>query len=179
MKVSIIGSAKSSGYSSEAEQMAIALGEKLAEKRHTILYGPELEMPSLSYLAAKSAKKHGGMTIAIAIGKARTPFYDPMAAGFVIYTDAAGGAGREVVLINSSDGVLSIGGGSGTLTELAIAYMNAIPIVSMANSGGWSDKLIGHYLDDRKKYKILGATCAEEAVMMLESTYQKDKPSEK
>lgn len=179
MKVSIIGSAQTSGYSKEAESMAQELGSELALRGHIVLYGPELSVPSLSYLTAKSAKTHGGTTVAVAIGKARTPFYDPGAASLAIYTDAAGGAGREVVLINSADGIISIGGGSGTLTELSIAYMNAIPIVAMQGSGGWSDKLIGEYLDNRKKYKIVGATSAKEAIETLESRYQKDKPPEK
>lgn len=179
MKISIIGSAQTSGYNTEAEGMAQELGQELAKRRHIVLYGPELSVPSLSYLTAKSAKKHGGTTIAVAIGKARTPFYDPEAASFTIYTDAAGGAGREVVLVNSADGIISIGGGSGTLTELSIAYMNAVPIVAMQGSGGWSDKLIGQYLDDRKKYTIVGASNAKQAVDTLESLYQKDKPPEK
>ncbi len=130
-------------------------------------------MPSLSYFAARAAKERNGTTMAVAIGRARTPFFDQSAASFIVYSEGSGGALREVVFINSADAVISIGGGSGTLTEISIAYMNYIPIVSMRNSGGWSDKLIGTYLDERKKFKIAGATTALEAVTIAEELFYK------
>ena len=171
MKISIVGSAKSSGYSETAEKFAVELGRELAKRGHVLLYGPEIKMPSLSYMAAKEAKKNGGITVAIAIGRARTPFFDQDAATITIYTDGSGGAGREVILANSADGVISIGGGSGTLTEMSIAYMNNIPVVALKGSGGWSDKMIGQYFDSRKKYLVYGAENAVDALQYLEQLY--------
>jgi len=45
------------------------------------------------------------------------------------YPDYAGGGGREVALANSCDGVIVIGGGVGTLIEIAVSYTNLVPIV--------------------------------------------------
>ena len=50
------------------------------------------------------------------------------------------------------------------MTEITIAYQANIPIVAINNSGGWSDKLSGQYLDERKRIKIEGVDTAEKAV---------------
>ena len=171
MKIAIIGSASDHGYKEEEESTAQALGRELAERGHVVLYGPELTMPSLSYNVAKSAIEAGGTTIGISIGSARTSIYDPSAATYIIYTDASGGAGREVVLMNSADAAISIGGGAGTLTEMSIAYMNYIPVVALKESGGWSSKLAGHFVDAREKYKVGSATNCTEAVNLAEQMY--------
>lgn len=172
MKITVIGSANDHGYSDTAKSLAASLGKEIARRKHTLLYGPELQMPSLPYLVARSCKDAGGLTVGIAIGSARTKFHDPSAASIVIYTEGAGGAGREVILANSADGVIAIGGGAGTLTELSIAYMNYIPVVVMKGSGGWSDKLAGTYLDDRKKFIITGASDSIEALNLIEKMHQ-------
>ncbi len=180
MKVAIIGSAIDSGYSEQAREMADAIGRECADRGHVVLYGPEPAVPSLSYFAAKAAKERGGLTVAIANGGARTKFYDPSAAGVVIYTEGAFGATREVIFVNSADAVISIGGGSGTLTEMGIAYMNFIPIVAMKGSGGWSDQMIGKALDERKKFIIPGAASAAEALDLAEKMHGQfqDKPTQ-
>lgn len=157
-----------SGYSDQARHLAEGIGRELASRKHVLLYGPERNCPSLPYFAAAAAKKADGFTLAVAIGSARTPFYDSSAASLTVYTDASGGAGREVVLVNSADAVIAIGGGSGTLTEMSIAYMNFLPIVAVNGSGGWSENLIGRYLDERKKFKIAGASSPKETLDLAE-----------
>ena len=179
MQIAVIGSAGDHGFSEAAEKFARELGREIAARGHALFYGPELKMASLSQIAARSARDSGGRTIGVAIGCARTGFYDRQAAEHVIYTDCSGGAGREVVLANSADVVIAIGGGSGTLTELSIAYMNCIPVVAFRGSGGWSDKLIGEFLDQRQKFRIAGADSALEAVSLAEKMHAalQDRPS--
>src|SRR5690606_10868306 len=74
------------------------------------------------------------------------------------------GGGRELVLVLACDAVISISGGSGTLTELAIAYQANIPMIALEGFGGWSDTLADTYFDSRKRRKVLKAQTAEEAV---------------
>ena len=50
----------------------------------------------------------------------------------------------------SADGVIVIGGGSGTLSEICAAYMYKKPIVALKNSGGTASKYSDRYLDHRK-----------------------------
>jgi hypothetical protein len=62
-----------------------------------------------------------------------------------------------------------IGGGAGTLNEIAVAYRNSVPIVLLAKTGGWCDRLTSSlidnlYLDERRKSVIFTRTNVEEAV---------------
>ena len=60
--------------------------------------------------------------------------------------------------------MIAVSGGSGTLTEIAIAYQANIPIVVLKNTGGWSEKLAGEFLDARERVRIEGASTAIDAV---------------
>lgn len=55
------------------------------------------------------------------------------------------------MLVSSCDAIVAIGGGSGTLNEITVAYQKKIPIFVMKGTGGWADKLADQYLDDRYK----------------------------
>ena len=68
------------------------------------------------------------------------------------------------MLVLGCDAVIAISGGSGTLTELVIAYQADIPMVGISGVGGWSEKLADTYIDGRERRKVLGATTPEEAV---------------
>lgn len=74
------------------------------------------------------------------------------------------GGGREFSLVLSCDVIIAISGGSGTLTEMAIAYQAGIPIITIPNFGGWSKELSDRYIDDRKRLKCVEATSPEEAL---------------
>jgi uncharacterized protein (TIGR00725 family) len=82
----------------------------------------------------------------------------------IVVTGIERGGGREFVLVNSCDAIIIISGGSGTLTETAIAYQMNIPIVALTGTGGWADKLAGEYIDARKRLKVEPASTPEEAV---------------
>ena len=62
------------------------------------------------------------------------------------------------------DAVIAISGGSGTLTELAIAYQADIPMVALKGYGGWADKLADEYIDSRERQLTMGASSPKEAV---------------
>jgi len=95
-------------------------------------------------------------------------------ADVVIATGLERGGGRELPLVLSCDGIIAISGGSGTLTEIAIAYQANIPVVVLKNSGGWSEKLTGLYLDKRKRMKIESAKTPKEAVKKIISLIKKN-----
>ena len=74
------------------------------------------------------------------------------------------GGGREFTLVLSCDVIIAISGGSGTLTEIAIAYQAGIPIIVVDKFGGWSSKLADKYLDDRRRIKCISVNTEEEAL---------------
>jgi hypothetical protein len=104
------------------------------------------------------------LTIGVTYGKGKDIWDKDGNTDVVIVTGLERGGGREFVLINSCDAVIAIAGGSGTLTELAIAYQSDIPMVALTGVGGWSEKLAGEFMDGRNRRRILGAATAKEAV---------------
>lgn len=60
--------------------------------------------------------------------------------------------------------IIAISGGSGTLTEMAIAYQAGIPIVTVPNFEGWAKKVSNTFIDDRKRLKCIEAITPKDAL---------------
>lgn len=169
IQIGVMGSAADLKYSSDLERLAEEIGGLIAKQGHITIYGAEKDYDSLSTAAARGAKRSGGITVGVTYGKGKD-IWDKNNTDIVICSGLERGGGREFVLVNSCDVIIIISGGSGTLTEAAIAYQLNIPIVALSNSGGWTEKLQDTYLDDRKRMKILPAKNAEEAVKLAIDT---------
>jgi hypothetical protein len=74
------------------------------------------------------------------------------------------GSMRNHLVIRSADLVIAISGGSGTLSEMAIAWQEGKPIAALATSGGWSEKLAGQTLDHRRTDSISVCNSVDELV---------------
>ncbi len=113
------------------------IGEVLAKNNVALFTGATT---GYSYEAAKGAFENGGLTIGISPAenfdeqtnyyKLPTDFYK-----LIIYT-GHGYKARDIVLIRSVDGLILIGGGVGTLCELATAIDNHKVIGILQGSGG-------------------------------------------
>ncbi|MBP0133757.1 MAG: TIGR00725 family protein, partial [Nitrosarchaeum sp.] len=77
------------------------------------------------------------------------------------------GFSRDFLNALSADGIIIIGGGAGTLSEICAAYMYKKPMVAIRNSGGAADKFIDGYVDHRKNVKIIGVDSPKDAVMKI------------
>lgn len=64
--------------------------------------------------------------------------------------------GRNVLVVAAGDVVLAIGGGAGTLSEIAIAWQLGRPIVALG-SRGWAGRLAGEAIDGRSAEPIFAA----------------------
>lgn len=73
---------------------------------------------------------------------------------------------RNVVLTALADVVVAIGGGAGTLSEIAMAWQHKKPIVALDLAEGWSTELAGRALDGRRADSVRRATSADEAVRL-------------
>mgnify|MGYP002525017194 FL=1 len=71
---------------------------------------------------------------------------------------------RDFLNALSADGVIVIGGGSGTLSEICAAYMYKKPIIALKNSGGTASKYANQFLDHRKNVQIIGVETVDEAI---------------
>jgi len=164
LQIGVMGSAADLQYAKDIENIAFQIGKIVAEKGHTLVYGAEKDYDSLSTAASRGAKSAGGLTVGVTYGKGMKIWDEEGNTDVVIVTGIERGGGREFVLVNSCDAVIAISGGSGTLTELAIAYQSNIPMIVVAGTGGWADKMADQYLDARNRRPCVAVKTAEEAV---------------
>lgn len=168
LQIGVIGSCSDLNYSEAAENSAEQLGRLIAESGNTLVFGAEKDIDSLPTIAARKANSTGGETLAITYDKGLSLFSNE-AATTVVATGLIRGGGRELSLMLSCDIVIALSGGSGTLNEICVAYQANIPVIVLTGFGGWSDKLAGTYLDDRKRYKFRAAKTAKQALRLAMS----------
>ncbi len=71
---------------------------------------------------------------------------------------------RNTILVAMADVVIAVGGGSGTLSEIALAWQHGKPIVALDLGEGWSARLAGERLDHRRDDLLHRVENAEDAV---------------
>jgi len=174
-QIGVMGSAADLKYTKEIEKIAEEIGSLIAKKGFITVYGAEKDYDSLSTAAARGAKKAGGLTVGVTYGKGKDIWDKENNTDVIICSGLERGGGREFVLVNSCDAIIALSGGSGTLTEIAIAYQLNIPFVVITGTGGWCEKLSGQYLDARKRLKTEPAKTAEEAVEKALKLIEKNK----
>lgn len=76
------------------------------------------------------------------------------------------GFARNVLVVTMADAVIAVGGGSGTLSEMAMAWQLGRVLVGLEVEG-WSAKLAGSAIDDKRPDAVLGAKTAKEAVELV------------
>jgi uncharacterized protein (TIGR00725 family) len=165
IQIGVMGSAADTEYSDEAAALAEEIGKNIAGAGAVTVYGAEKDYDSLSTAAARGAKDAGGTTVGVTYGRGKNIF-DRKITDITICCGMDRGGGREFVLVNSCDVIIALSGGSGTLTEMAIAYQAGIPIVCLKGLGGWSDRLAGSFIDSRERLRCIEAKSAEEAVAL-------------
>lgn len=74
------------------------------------------------------------------------------------------GWSRDFLVANSGDAVVVVGGGAGTLTEVAAAYQMGKRIVAVRGTGGVADEWVGRHIDERKRGKVIGGATPDDAV---------------
>ncbi len=157
-----MGSAADLQYAAEVEAAAFEVGRLIARSGGILFFGAEKDSDSLSTAACRGAREAGGLTVGITYGKGKDVWQKD--ADIIIPCGLERGGGRETVLVTGCDAIIAISGGSGTLTELAIAYQADIPTVALRGYEGWADKLADEYIDARQRRLTFGARSPKEAV---------------
>jgi uncharacterized protein (TIGR00725 family) len=119
---------------------AHSLGRAIGENGCILITGA---CPGLPLAAACGAKQAGGMVIGISpaqgLAEHIEKYQSPTEFQDVLIFTGSGLMGREVINIRSSDVVVIVGGRSGTLGELAIAYDEGKLIGVLTGMGGVGD----------------------------------------
>jgi len=149
-------------------QMAEELGKKLVDADYCIVNGGIGNMPRAISIGAKQSSKYNGSSI-IAI----LPGFDPKIAeqnADIIISTGIDHA-RNLIIANS-DAVIALGGGAGTLCEIAYAWELKRLILAF-DLPGWSGQLAGKRIDERQRYpeiaddKVFKVTNCNQAVDLL------------
>ncbi len=92
---------------------------------------------------------------------------------FLDYVIPAGiGWARNQIVVLSSDVVVAIGGGAGTLSEMAYAWVYNKPVIAFNVQQGWSTKLAGERIDERRADPIIKVSRPEEAIKVINDIFQ-------
>lgn len=127
----------------EGRELALIAGNAIAKAGHALMTGATIGVP---HYAAEAYKKAGG-TISVGISPAASKIEHVMKYRLptepydtILYTGMHY-VGRDSMLINSSDAVISIGGRLGTLHEFTIAMETDTPIAFLEGVGGIGDEI--------------------------------------
>ncbi|MGD6793426.1 TIGR00725 family protein [Metabacillus indicus] len=160
-RIAVIG--QSGEIPAEVRAISEEVGAEIAKRNAVLLTGGG---SGVMEAASKGAKEAGGLVIGILAGDETHVANDYLD---VPITTGLSFDYRSLVLVHSSDAIIMIRGGNGTLGELSAAYMNKKPAVVIETSGGWAAKLKeaafeGAYLDERRTVEIHYANSAKMAV---------------
>ena len=127
----------------EGKQLAIAAGTAIAKAGHCLLSGATIGIPDCTAYDYKAAG--GIMSVGLSPASSKiehvykyrlpTESYD-----VILYTGLHY-VGRDALLINSADAVISIGGRLGTLHEFTVAVETGTPIGFLQGAGGVSNEI--------------------------------------
>jgi len=119
--IAVIGGGQPSPQEAE---MAEAVGHELAKRGATLVCGG---LGGVMEAACKGAASQGGMTIGILPGdsgrQANRYVRIPIVTGM--------GYARNVIVVKSAQAAIAIGGSHGTLSEIAHALQNNIPVIGL------------------------------------------------
>ena len=136
----IVAIIRNSSCSPEEAKLAQTIGELLAERGAILVCGG---LGGVMEAACHGAKSKGGLTVGILPGQdssTANPWVD-------VPVVTAIGEARNVAVVRSAQAVIAIGGGYGTLSEIAYALKSGIPIIglntwSLSRNGRQDDSII-------------------------------------
>jgi uncharacterized protein (TIGR00725 family) len=109
-------------------ELAEELGRQLAEAGATLVCGGG---PGVMAAACRGAQEVGATTIGLLPGADRSggnPYLS-------VALPTGLGEGRNLLLVRACDALIAVGGGFGTLSEIALAVRTGVPVVGMATWG--------------------------------------------
>ncbi|MCS7119159.1 MAG: TIGR00725 family protein [Archaeoglobaceae archaeon] len=120
MQIGVIGSGV---CDEETYRLAYRVGELIAESGCILINGG---LYGVMEASAKGAKSRGGITVGILPGNRSdaNPYID-------IKISTNMGHARNIIIVHSSDALISIAGEYGTISEIAIALREGKPLASL------------------------------------------------
>lgn len=162
MQIGIIGSNKSQ-CSEELYEFSYNLGLLLGKKGTTIINGG---MQGTMEAISKGVKDRNNIQSKV-VGI--LPFDSKEKANKYLDIIIPTGIGfaRNSVIVLSSDILIALGGGAGTLSEISYAWQFGKKVYCYTGTEGWSKKLSNQNLDSRKEGLLIGFSTLEELSKLI------------
>lgn len=142
----------------EVEAKAKALGKAIARRGHVLITGGD---GGLMRTVSEAAFREGGMTVGImaiemeGITSAH-PWNNPY--NHAVIRSGQSFTSRSSIVVRSSDALILVAGGVGSLTEVAMAYNMKKPVVVLKGTGMMADRLMElfpeGFLDHRRVVRL-------------------------
>ncbi len=120
-QIAVVGASQCDG---RIYSIAERVGELIAEKGWILINGG---LGGVMEASARGARKKGGVVVGVIPQSGKT-FANPYCS-VVIATNM--GHARNVIIVHSSDAVIAVDGGYGTISEVAIALKEGKPVVAI------------------------------------------------
>ncbi len=151
-------------------KFAYEMGKALVDNGYRVVSGGMGGVMQAVFEGARASQFYQeGDTVAI------LPLYDrTQSNGFADIVIATGLDIYRNVIVANSDAVIAVGGGAGTLSEIASAWSLKRLMIAYEDGDGWSSKIAGQRMDHRIRYenieedKVFGVKTADEAIAVLE-----------
>ena len=128
-----IGVAGASQPAAPLPEAAEALGRRLAEAGAVVVCGGG---GGVMTAVCRGARAAGGTTVGLLPGDDRRDGNPHLA----VALPTGLGQGRNLLLVRASDALVAVGGGFGTLSEVALALRTGVPVIGLST---WSLALDG------------------------------------
>jgi len=158
-QILVIGN-NTNGCTPKHEKLAYEVGVEIAKSDSVLITGG---LGGVMSAASHGAHDTHGLTVGI------IPQDDAaMANEFCDIVIPTGiGLARDFLNALTADGVIIVGGGSGTLSEVCAAYMYKKPMVAIRNIKSSIEPYIDGFIDHRENIKIVGADTPQDAVKKI------------
>ena len=150
-------------------KMAYEMGKALVDNGYRVQSGGMMGVMEAVFAGAKASKNYKeGDTIAI------VPSFDVNRVNE--YADISIPTGLDILrngIVAGASAVVAVGGGAGTLSELAFSWTLFKLVIAFNNVDGWSSKLADTRVDNRIRYenilddRVYGVSSAEEAIKII------------
>ncbi|MEI6079178.1 MAG: TIGR00725 family protein [bacterium] len=171
MRNKIIGIIGDSLEKPELNKIAEELGRLIAKEGYSLVTGGRYGVMGAASKGARSIEPRPETSKVIGIlpginEEGANPYLD-----YVIPTGI--GWARNQVVVLSSDIVVAVGGGAGTLSEMSYAWTYNKPLIAFQGIKGWSNNLAGTILDEKRQEPIIKVSSPEEAIAKIKEILSK------
>ena len=157
--MSVVGSGAT--LSEEVEEACRELGRRAVEAGFRVATGG---LAGVMEAVSRGAREAASYREGDVIGVLKSYEAESANAAVDIAIPTGIGIARNVILVSMADAVVVVGGGAGTLSEIALAWQLGKPVIALATTGGWAARLAGEAIDATREDVVVRAETAEQAV---------------